>query len=207
MVTPEDDFPHPVPPQAFMTWKENWVFPAVDTEQRVASLFHFSLRPGAGEGIFTAKFSSTTGSTATSAVRPCPRDLTEFVPVAEREDRLRGREPGERFQITYIGDELDAEHRVHGALPDLGLRRQPPRPRRLAARRPRPARLPLPPLRAGAPARGHDRAARPGPRAGETIRVSGYATATTPGAGARTSPSATTTGSARRSRTATSRAR
>ena len=56
MVTPEDDFPHPVPPQAFMTWKENWVFPAVDTEQRVASLFHFSLRPGEGEGIFTAKF-------------------------------------------------------------------------------------------------------------------------------------------------------
>ena len=56
MITPQDDFPHPVPPQAFMTWKENWVWPAVDTANRVASLFHFSLRPAHGEGIFTAKF-------------------------------------------------------------------------------------------------------------------------------------------------------
>ena len=61
MIAPEDDFPHPVPPQAFMTWKENWVFPALDTEQRVASLFHFSLRPGEGEGIFTAKFCLSIG--------------------------------------------------------------------------------------------------------------------------------------------------
>ena len=73
MVTPEDDYPHPVPPQAFMTWKENWVFPAVDTEQRVASLFHFSLRPGAGRGdLHREALASTTGSTATSDARPCP---------------------------------------------------------------------------------------------------------------------------------------
>ena len=52
MITPQDDFPHPVPPQAFMTWKENWVWPAVDTESRVASLF---LRMGRSPDKYTGQ--------------------------------------------------------------------------------------------------------------------------------------------------------
>ena len=72
MIAPEDDFPHPVPPQAFMTWKENWVFPAVDTEQSRRFAVPFLARPGEGEGIFTAKFCiDEWPSTGTSAARPC----------------------------------------------------------------------------------------------------------------------------------------
>ena len=32
---PDDDYPHPVPPQAFQIWRENWVFPAVDPDDDV----------------------------------------------------------------------------------------------------------------------------------------------------------------------------
>lgn len=106
---PEDDFPHPVPPQAFMTWKENWVFPAIDPDARVASLFHFSLRPAAGEGIFTAKLCIDGWEHRYVGRSPVPRDLTDLVPV--RNDRLVFEvvEPGERFRITYRADELDAD--------------------------------------------------------------------------------------------------
>lgn len=109
MVTPEDDFPHPVPPQAFMTWKENWVFPAVDPKRRVASLFHFSLRPGEGEGIFTAKFCLDGWEHRYVGRSPVPRDLTAFVPVANERITFEVVEPGGRFHITYASDELDAD--------------------------------------------------------------------------------------------------
>lgn len=109
MITPQDDFPHPVPPQAFMTWKENWVWPAVDTESRVASLFHFSLRPAHGEGIFTAKFCVDDWEHRYVGRSPVPRDLTEFVPVRNERIVFSIEEPGQRFRITYASDELDAD--------------------------------------------------------------------------------------------------
>ena len=117
MVTPEDDFPHPVPPQAFMTWKENWVFPAVDTEQRVASLFHFSLRPGEGEGIFTAKFAVDAWEHRYVGRSPIPQDLTSFVPVANEKITFEVPEPGRRMQIAYRSEELDADIRYTARFP------------------------------------------------------------------------------------------
>ena len=117
MVAPEDDFPHPVPPQAFMTWKENWVFPAVDTEKRVASLFHFSLRPGEGEGIFTAKFCIDDWEHRYVGRSPVPADLTTFVPVANEKITFEVVTPGERFHISYISDELDADIWYTGRFP------------------------------------------------------------------------------------------
>ncbi len=117
MITPQDDYPHPVPPQAFMTWKENWVFPALDTERRVASLFHFSLRPGEGEGIFTAKFCLDGWEHRYVGRSPVPRDLTAFVPV--RNDKLVFEvvEPGQRFRIAYRSDEIDADVEYEARFP------------------------------------------------------------------------------------------
>jgi len=109
MITPQDDFPHAVPPQAFMTWKENWVFPAIDTERRVASLFHFSLRPGDGEGIFTAKLAVDGWEHRYVGRSPVPQDLTAFVPVANEKLTLQVAEPGRRFHIAYRSDDVDAD--------------------------------------------------------------------------------------------------
>lgn len=109
MFGPQDDLPHPVPPQAFMLWKENWVFPAVDTRNRVASLFHFSLRPGLGEGIFTAKFAIDGWEHRYVGRSPVPRDLTGFHPVCNDRLSLTVVEPARRFHLVYTSDELDAD--------------------------------------------------------------------------------------------------
>jgi hypothetical protein len=106
---PEDDYPHPVPPQAFMLWKENWVFPALDPDNRVASLFHFSLRPGLGEGIFTAKFAIDGWEHRYVGRSPIPRDLAAFRPVANERLTFTVVEPAARFRIQYASDELDAD--------------------------------------------------------------------------------------------------
>lgn len=92
-----------------MTWKENWVFPALDIEQRVASLFHVSLRPGAGEGIFTAKLCIDDWEHRYVGRSPVPRDLTELVPVRNEQLVVEVVEPAERFRITYRSLELDAD--------------------------------------------------------------------------------------------------
>jgi hypothetical protein len=108
MISPQDDLPHPVPPQAFMTWKENWVFPAVDPRNRTACLFHFSLRPAVGEGIFTAKFCVDGEEFRYVGRSSIPSDIQTMSPVENERVRFEVVEPGERFALTYSGPELDA---------------------------------------------------------------------------------------------------
>ncbi len=106
---PDDDYPHPVPPQAFMMWKENWVFPSVDPANKVACLFHFSLRPGLGEGIFTAKFAVDGWEHRYVGRSPVPRDLSTFRPVQNERLTFTVVKPAEEFHIVYTSDELDAD--------------------------------------------------------------------------------------------------
>lgn len=117
MFGPDDDYPHPVPPQAFMMWKENWVFPAVDTGNRVASLFHFSLRPRLGEGIFTAKFSIDGWEHRYVGRGPVPRDLTTFQPVQNAKITFTIVKPAEQFHLVYTSDELEADVTYTGRFP------------------------------------------------------------------------------------------
>ena len=124
----------------------------------------------------------------------------------EREDHLRGRDAGRALPHHLRLGRARRRHLVHGPLPRLGLRRRPARARRLDPGGARPARLPLPPLRAGAPPRGHDHDQGRAARGRDDRGRRATATATIPGAGARISPSGITTGSARRSRPASSRA-
>ena len=92
-----------------MTWKENWVFPGFDADQRIATLFHVSLRPALGEGVFTAKMSGPGWKHRHVDRIEVPADVTTFVPV--RSDRLLFEvvEPTERFRITYRSDGVDAD--------------------------------------------------------------------------------------------------
>jgi hypothetical protein len=100
-----------------MTWKENWVFPGFDHEQRVASLFHFSLRPALGEGIFTAKLSGPGWKHRYVGRSPVPRDLTQLKPVANERLTFTVVEPGHRFRISYRSDEVDADVDYTGRWP------------------------------------------------------------------------------------------
>lgn len=109
MITPGDDHPHPVPPQAFMTWKENWVFPAIDPVARTAALFHFSLRPAQGEGIFTAKFTVDGEQFRHVGRSPIPADVTRLRPVADEHVSLEVLRPFEAYRLRYAGEDLAAD--------------------------------------------------------------------------------------------------
>lgn len=117
MITPQDDFPHRVPIEALMTWKENWVFPALDPARGVTALFHFSLRPQHGEGIFTAKFQLDGHQVRHVSRSPIPAQLEGLHPVADDHVRLDIEVPGERFRLRYEGEEVTADLRYTARFP------------------------------------------------------------------------------------------
>lgn len=46
MMTTHDDLPHPVPPYAYLRYKENWFFIIIDPTNRVYGMAHFNYEPG-----------------------------------------------------------------------------------------------------------------------------------------------------------------
>lgn len=109
MIEPHDDFPHAIPPEAFMLWKENWCFSGVDRTNAFGVVFHFSMRPTLGEGIFTAKFVIDGHEVRSVQRSPIPGDLTEFVPVRNEALSLEVLEPLKRFRVQFADEEIDAD--------------------------------------------------------------------------------------------------
>ena len=46
MITTHDDLPHPVPPIAYLRYKENWFFIVLDIRNHVYGMAHFNFEPG-----------------------------------------------------------------------------------------------------------------------------------------------------------------
>jgi hypothetical protein len=46
MITTHDDLPHPVPPVAYLRYKENWFFIMLDVANSVYGMAHFNFEPG-----------------------------------------------------------------------------------------------------------------------------------------------------------------
>jgi len=174
MFGPEEDYPHPVPPQAFMMWKENWVFPALDTKNRVATLFHFSLRPGVGEGIFTAKFAVDGWEHRYVGRSPIPRDLSTFHPVKNERLSFEIVKPAERFHLVYRSDELDADITFKARFPAWDFETAPKAPGDSVLGDLGRSVFPFHHMEQGLTHEGVIRL-KAGPAAGREIHVSGYA--------------------------------
>jgi len=50
MITTHDDLPHPVPPFAYLRYKENWFFIILDVANSVYGMAHFNFEPGQDRG-------------------------------------------------------------------------------------------------------------------------------------------------------------
>jgi hypothetical protein len=57
MSTTHDDLPHPVPPFAFLRWKENWFFIVMAPQSGVHGVIHFNFEPGFDRARFTCHLS------------------------------------------------------------------------------------------------------------------------------------------------------
>lgn len=173
MVGPEDDYPHPVPPQAHMTWKENWVFCGVDPERRVASVFHVSLRPAQAQGVFSAKLAVDGAVHRYVGRREVPRDLAGLRPLAEERLTVEVLEPARRFRVSYRSPELEAGLEYAGRFPPFDFADGPPAPGESTLGEIGRHVFPFSHYEQALAFEG-TLAFREGPRAGETLRVEGY---------------------------------
>jgi hypothetical protein len=57
MTTTHDDLPHPVPPFAFLRWKENWFFIVMAPESGVHGVIHLNFEPSHDRARFTCHLS------------------------------------------------------------------------------------------------------------------------------------------------------
>jgi hypothetical protein len=57
MTTTHDDYPHPVPPLAYLRWKENYFFILIDARSDVFGILHFNNEPGFDRSRFTCNLS------------------------------------------------------------------------------------------------------------------------------------------------------
>lgn len=88
-----------------MPWKENWCFSGVDPINRTAMVWHVSLRPCGGEGIFTCKFDGPDLRVRYVGRHPIGRGLEG--PVDDGKMRLEVVEPHRRFVLCYVDDDID----------------------------------------------------------------------------------------------------
>jgi hypothetical protein len=57
MTSMHDDLPHPVPPFAYLRWKENWFFIIMDPQRSVHGVVHFNFEPAHDRARFSCHMS------------------------------------------------------------------------------------------------------------------------------------------------------
>lgn len=113
MIDEHADRPHLVPPQVFMPWKENWCFAGVDPAAGSAMVWHVSMRPVDGEGIFTCKVDGPDVRVRYVGRRP----ITPATGLGSSDERTidDGRlrieivEPNRTFLLTFADDDTEIE--------------------------------------------------------------------------------------------------
>jgi hypothetical protein len=105
VISPRDEHPHPVAPQAFQTWKENWCLCAVDPVRGVSAVFHVSLRPVDGEAIFSGKLRAGEREHKHVRRQPIGPDPRALEPLSDGAMTL---ELGDSPRITLETEEVTA---------------------------------------------------------------------------------------------------
>lgn len=128
MIAPGDEHPHPVAPQAFQTWKENWCLCAVDRDRRLAAVFHVSLRPVQGEAVFSSKLSHAGREHRYVRRYPIGPDPRALSPLSDGALTLEVVAEGEHLRIAYHSEELSAELDFRGRFGVFDFADGPPAP-------------------------------------------------------------------------------
>lgn len=102
-VAHDADFPHFVPAVSDLIWKENWVIEGLDVDESVAVMFHFSMRPADGEGIFTAKAQGPDVRIRSVNRHPIGATLDDMRPLTDGSTTFEVLEPKKRFGLRHDG--------------------------------------------------------------------------------------------------------
>ena len=108
-MTIHDDLPHPVPPFAFLRWKENYFFIILSPDSNVFGLVHLNFEPGFGRARFTCNVSVEGELFEYANTTAFPTDFEMSRRLGDGRIGLTFAEPHARFELVAKTDEIDME--------------------------------------------------------------------------------------------------
>lgn len=101
-----DDFPHPVPPLAYLRWKENYFFLIMDVEKQLFGMIHLNTEPAFDRIRISANFQIEGKTYLYSNQVAYPKDLALSKTVSDGRVTLTIHRSHEHFSLDVVTDEL-----------------------------------------------------------------------------------------------------
>lgn len=108
MTTVHDDRPHPVPPFAFLRYKENYFFIIMDQANEIYGISHLNNEPLFNRSRFSLNLSVRGQALRYASEVPLPADFAGTPLLTDGRLALRFLEPHRRFALDFDGDEFSA---------------------------------------------------------------------------------------------------
>jgi hypothetical protein len=109
VTTTHDDRPHPVPPYAFLRWKENYFFIVMDREREVYGVSHLNNEPIFNRSRFSLHLSVRGRQLRYASETPFPVAFAGASELSDGKLTVFFREPHRRFELVLRGEEFSAE--------------------------------------------------------------------------------------------------
>jgi hypothetical protein len=109
MTTIHDDRPHPIPPAAYLRYKENYFFIIMDPERGVFGVAHFNNEPLFNRSRFTLNLNVQGKQFAYANEIPIPEKFAMAESLSDGKLSLRFSEPHKRFDLKFTGGDFSAD--------------------------------------------------------------------------------------------------
>lgn len=109
MTTIHDDRPHPIPAFAYLRYKENYFFIAMDPERQVFCVSHFNNEPIFNRSRFSIHLNLAGKRISYANQTPIPDDFEGAEQLSDGKLTLKFVKPHQRFDVSYHGDDADID--------------------------------------------------------------------------------------------------
>jgi hypothetical protein len=117
VTTNHDDRPHPVPPYAWLRWKENYFFIVMDRENEVYGISHLNNEPLFSRSRFALNLVVQGQPLRYASEVPFPADFDSAPVLSDGKLSLHFREPHRRFDLDFEGEDFGAAIRFEARRP------------------------------------------------------------------------------------------
>lgn len=109
MTTIHDDRPHPVPPYAYLRWKENYFFIVMDKASEIYGVSHLNNEPLFNRSRFTLNLNVRGQALRYASEVPFPAKFGGSPALSDGRLTMQFREPHRRFELSFDGDDFAAD--------------------------------------------------------------------------------------------------
>jgi hypothetical protein len=109
MQTIHDDVPHPVPPTAYLRYKENWFWIFVDVRNQIFGMSHFNYEPGFGRGRVSCNMLVRGELFQYGNEIPFPENFAYSKEIGDDKLKVRFIEAHSQFEFALASDALDVQ--------------------------------------------------------------------------------------------------